>query len=164
MNTRDLAPVLAGLFAELTAGTPSTGGFVLNSGDQGLLASLEALTAEEASCSAHGGATIAAHTAHLSYGLSLMNRWAEEGGDPFTHARWQDAWTITGVEVERWDAIRAQLRQEVEHWQQALHVPREVMPIELSGMVGSVAHLAYHLGAIRQIVSKARGPRDPSEQ
>lgn len=164
MNTQDLAPVLGNLFAELTAGTAPTGGFVLNSGDPGLLASLDKLTAAEASLSSHGGASIAAHTAHLSYGLSLMNRWAVEGGDPFSNARWQDAWAINTVDDDRWKAIRDGLRLEVDHWQSALRTPREVMVIELSGMFGSIAHLAYHLGAIRQIAADARGPKDPSQK
>jgi hypothetical protein len=41
-----------------------------------------------------------------------------------------------------------------------LATPKEVADIELAGMVGSVAHLAYHLGAIRQIAAAARGPRE----
>jgi hypothetical protein len=28
------------------------------------------------------------------------------------------------------------------------------------GLVGSIAHLAYHLGAIRQINKDARGPKE----
>ena len=36
--------------------------------------------------------------------------------------------------------------------------PREVATIEMNGMVGSIAHLAYHLGAIRQMNRAARGP------
>jgi hypothetical protein len=32
--------------------------------------------------------------------------------------------------------------------------------MELNGIVGSIAHLAYHLGAIRQIAGAARGPAD----
>jgi hypothetical protein len=32
--------------------------------------------------------------------------------------------------------------------------------VELSGMISSIAHLAYHLGAIRQIDKQSRGPRD----
>ena len=40
----------------------------------------------------------------------------------------------------------------------SLRMPREVQEIELNGVVGSVAHLAYHLGAIRQIDSSSRGP------
>jgi hypothetical protein len=39
-----------------------------------------------------------------------------------------------------------------------LGTPRDVDDIELNGMVGSVAHLAYHLGAIRQIDRATRGP------
>jgi hypothetical protein len=41
-----------------------------------------------------------------------------------------------------------------------LKTPREVADVELSGMIASVAHLAYHLGAIRQINKDARGPRE----
>jgi hypothetical protein len=36
--------------------------------------------------------------------------------------------------------------------------PRDVGEIELNGIIGSIAHLAYHLGAIRQIDRAARGP------
>jgi len=41
-----------------------------------------------------------------------------------------------------------------------LQTPREVADVELSGMIGSIAHLAYHLGAIRQINKDARGPKE----
>jgi hypothetical protein len=41
-----------------------------------------------------------------------------------------------------------------------LHTPRECSGIELTGMVSSVAHLAYHLGAIRQISKTVRGPKE----
>lgn len=162
MNTQPFGPVLAGIFAEITTGTPHTGGFVLNGGDPGLLASLDKLSAADASRSALGGATIAAHAAHLRFGLSLMNRWATEGGNPFAGARWYEAWTVTAVDDAQWNGIRDGLRQEVMRWQEALRQPREVVDIELSGMVGSVVHLAYHLGAIRQIHAGARGPKDDS--
>ena len=99
MTTYDsFAPALTSIFAELTEGAAATGGFVLNAGDAGLLASLDRLDAAAASASSEGGATIAAHAAHLAYGLSLMNRWASEGGNPFAGARWDEAsrrWEIT---------------------------------------------------------------------
>ena len=129
-----------------------------------MLASLDKLSAVEASSNAHGGATIAAHAAHVSYGLSLMNRWATEGGNPFADARWQDAWRIAEVDEARWKGIRDALRDQVLCWEEALRKPREAMDIEVSGMIGSIAHMAYHLGAIRQIEAGARGPRDPSER
>ncbi|HEY0977040.1 MAG TPA: hypothetical protein VGE21_06175 [Flavobacteriales bacterium] len=163
MNTASFTPVLAKIFAELTTGSTHAGGFVLNGGDAGLLASLDKLSAQEASQASHQGATIAAHAEHLRFGLSLMNRWATEGGNPFAGAEWYAAWKTGAVDDARWKEIRQGLRQEVEQWQKALQQPREVVEIELSGMVGSVAHLAYHLGAIRQIDAAARGPKDDSE-
>lgn len=162
METNALSPVLAGLFAELTTGASTEGAFILNGGDPGLLASLDKLSAADASRSAHDGATIAAHASHVSYGLSRMNRWATEGGNPFANARWHEAWTITAVDDAQWKEIRDALRKEVGHWNEVLGTPREVMHIELSGMIGSIAHTAYHLGSIRQISALARGPKDPS--
>ena len=83
MRTTDLAESLAGLFTELVNGPATPGGaFILNTGDAGLLRSLDKLTAGDASRSVDDGATIAAHAEHVRYGLSLMNRWATEGGDP----------------------------------------------------------------------------------
>ena len=160
MRTDDLNSTLATVFAELMDGVPAAGGaFVLNSGDVGLLRSLDKLSAADASRSANGGATIAAHALHLRYGLSLMNRWAKVGGDPFSDATWDEAWKTSIVGEDEWREIREGLRNEADGWLQVLAAPREVTTLELNGMVGSIAHLAYHLGAVRQIATGTRGPR-----
>ena len=161
MRTTDVSPVLTRLFAELVDGANDpAGAFMLNSGDAGLLASLAKLSAGDASRSANDGATIAAHAQHLRYGLSLMNRWARDGGNPFADARWDEAWKTRDVDAPAWDAIRNGLREEVGRWQQVLGAPRDVTDMELAGMVASIAHLAYHLGAIRQIDKQTRGPKE----
>src|SRR5215203_4805197 len=105
MQTGETSPVLALLFSELVDGPASKGAFVLNSGDIGLLRSLDKLSAADASCSVNAGATIAAHAQHLRYGLSLMNRWAAEGGNPFEDAKWDEAWKVAEVDTESWDEI-----------------------------------------------------------
>jgi hypothetical protein len=56
--------------------------------------------------------------------------------------------------------LREELRIETHLWLTALRTPRDVQAIELNGMIGSVAHLAYHLGAIRQIDQTLRGPTE----
>jgi len=160
MQTTELGPVMARLFAELVDGTSPKGAFILNTGDVGLLRSLDTLDAARASQSVNGGATIAAHAQHLRYGLSLMNRWAAEGGNPFADATWDAAWKTSTVDAVAWAEIRSGLRDETQRWLQALGAPREVSGIELAGMVGSIAHLAYHLGAMRQIARETRGPRE----
>jgi hypothetical protein len=161
MQTKDLAAPLGLLFSELVDGAPDTGNaFILNGGDAGLLKSLDKLSAADASRSVNDGATIAAHAQHVRYGLSLMNRWGREGGNPFADARWDEAWKISTVDDGTWAEIRSGLGNETRHWLEVLHSPREVMDIELTGMIASIAHLAYHLGAVRQIHKSVRGPKD----
>jgi hypothetical protein len=161
VDTNELSSTLAQLFGELVDGAPGGGGaFILNAGDDGLLRSLDKLSSADASRSANEGATIAAHARHLEYGLSLMNRWAREGGNPFADATWDAAWKTKQVDDGEWQSIRASLRQQVRSWHEALRTPREVLPVELAGLIASIAHLAYHLGAIRQIARSARGPKE----
>jgi hypothetical protein len=161
MHTNELSSSLTRLFAELVNGAPSGGdAFVLNSGDGGLLQSLGKLSAADASQSVSEGATIAAHARHLQYGLSLMNRWAREGGNPFADATWDLAWKTSRVDDSEWRSIRDGLQQETSRWLEVLGSPREASEAELAGMIASVAHLAYHLGAIRQIAKGARGPKE----
>jgi hypothetical protein len=161
IDTADIARSLAGLFSELTNGGQNPGNsFVLNTGDIGLLGSLSRLSAMEASQSANDGATIAAHAQHVRYGLGLMNRWATEGGNPFADATWDAAWKISAVDDAQWNEIRSGLEMEASNWRRALETKRTVTEAELSGMIGSIAHLAYHLGAIRQISKATRGPRE----
>ena len=154
--------VLVRLFSELVDGVDAGGAFILNTGDAGLVRSLDRIPAGDASRSVNDGATIAAHVQHLRYGLSLMNQWASEGGNPFANAKWDDAWKVSAVDDAAWAEIRNGLRTEAQRWSQALKSPRDVAEVELTGMVASVAHLAYHLGAIRQIHKDTRGPKEGS--
>ena len=161
MRTMEIGPVLFRLFSELVDGTTAeNGAFILNAGDAGLLRSLDRISASQASRSVHDGATIAAHAQHVRYGLSLMNQWATEGGNPFAAAKWDEAWRIASVDTTTWDEIRQGLHDQARRWLHALKSPREVTEVEVTGMAASVAHLAYHLGAIRQIDRDARGPKE----
>ena len=161
IRTTEISPVLTRLFAELVDGaTSNEGAFMLNTGDVGLLKSLDKISAADASRSVNDGATIAAHAQHVRYGLSLMNRWARQGGNPFADAKWDEAWKTAKRRRRQWDEIRNGLRDETRHGSRALGSPRDVADVELSGMIASIAHLAYHLGAIRQIAKQARGPKE----
>ena len=161
MQTKDVAGPLGILFSELVDGVPGKGNaFILNTGDVGLMRSLDKLAAADASRSVNDGATIAAHAQHVRYGLSLMNRWAREGGNPFADAKWEEAWKLTAVDDGAWSEIRRGLGYETRQWIEILQSPREVLDVELTGMLASIAHLAYHLGAIRQIDKSVRGPKE----
>jgi hypothetical protein len=161
VNFSSLSPALTTLLSELVDGANTPGGaFVLNSGDVGLLRSLQALSARQASASVHEGATIAAHARHLQYGLSLLNEAVKSGANPYANAKWDEAWKTTTVDEKEWTEIRSDLGREVRHTLELLPKIREVSELELTGIIGSVVHLAYHLGAIRQIDKSARGPKE----
>jgi hypothetical protein len=157
MNTGQLNNSLTTLFGELVEGAPAAGAYMLNVNDPGLLRSLDRLSAAAASSAAPGRSSIAAHADHLRYGLSLMNRWAA-GENPFDDADWQASWRTTAVSLAEWVQLRAALRRECQQWLDVLGTPREVDAVAFNGILGTIAHLAYHLGAIRQINPTVRGP------
>lgn len=158
MKTNSIAHSLRTLAAELVDGAPASGAYMLNRGDPGLLKSLDKLDAEAVSTKPQGGgASIAAHVEHLLYGISLMNRWAA-GENPWEDADWAAAWRRTSVTDAEWKKLRERIALETHRWLDAVGKPREVEEIDLNGIIGSIAHLAYHLGAIRQIDRAAKGP------
>jgi hypothetical protein len=130
---------------------------VLNREDPGLLSSLDTLSAEQASqIPIGGGVSIAAHVDHLRFGLELLNRWSR-GEETFADADFSASWNRITVSAGEWAARREALAREAHAWREALERPREGSSLGLAPIVASVVHLAYHLGAIRQIDRSIRG-------
>jgi hypothetical protein len=148
------------LLSELIDGPPADAAYVLNAGDAGLLRSLDRLSAADASARAPGRSSVAAHVDHVRYGLELLNRWSR-GENPWADADWTASWQRQTVDDRAWEALRKALRTEATAWIEAAGREREMDDQALAGVLGSVAHLAYHMGAIRQIALAAAGPREP---
>jgi len=155
-----IAETLPLLFLELLQGSsdPKARTYVLNQGDQGLLASLDRLSAADASKTHDGGSSIAAHVDHLRYGFSLLNRWGDGLSPPWPEMDWAASWRRNVVTDSQWRTLRDDLRREATHWAETLGKRREVNEVEAGWLAGSVVHLAYHMGAIRQIDRSTRGP------
>jgi hypothetical protein len=152
-----LPRVLRTLLSEVLYG-PAADAYFLNPGDRGLIASLDALSAETASAQPGGRSSVASHVDHLRYGLSLMNRFAS-GENPWSDANWADSWTRQHVTQEQWKTLRSELAREARAWTEAMKHPRGWDESGLAGAVGTIPHLAYHLGAIRQLAQAASGPQ-----
>jgi hypothetical protein len=163
-DTTNFSAVLLTLFNELVHGSrdPRDRTYVLNQGDAGLLASLDRLPAAAASLE-RGGPSIAAHVDHLRYGLSLLNRWATGTLPSRGDMDWTVSWRKNVVSDIEWRNLRDELRREADAWAGVLRTPRDVSDVEAGWLAGSVAHLAYHIGAIRQIDRAARGPTAEDE-
>jgi hypothetical protein len=145
------------LLRELINGPSQRAAFVLNRGDRGLLASLDLLSAADASARAPGRASIAAHVDHLRYGLELLNRWAR-GEDPWHDANFAASWRRLDVDGAQWAALRQALAGEASAWTAACRDRREWNEFSITEAFASAVHMAYHLGAIRQMSREASGP------
>jgi ABC-type phosphonate transport system ATPase subunit len=78
---------------------------------------------------------------------------------------WAASWRRTAVTDAEWRALREAVRREADAWAAVLRAPRDGPPseVEAGWLIGSVAHVAYHLGAIRQLARDARGPTAEDE-
>jgi hypothetical protein len=153
-----LQEALLTVYGELMDGAAADVAWVLNRQDPGLLRSLEKLSARQASVVVPGGrASIAAHVDHLRYGLELLNRW-NHGEDPWDTANFSASWQRITVTDREWSVRLDELRSAAYAWRQAIEHPREMDQTALTNMVASVVHLAYHLGAVRQMDRSIRGP------
>jgi hypothetical protein len=145
---------LSKLLTEVFNGPPADEAYILNPGDPGLLRQLETIDARIASGRPMPGkTTIAAHADHVCYGLELLNRWAAGEENPWASADWGASWKRGTVDEQQWRALRDKLREQANKWSQAVAAKTNWDELAASGALSSVAHTAYHLGAIRQILA-----------
>ena len=76
---------------------------------------------------------------------------------------WTASWRKNVVSDTEWHELRDELRREADAWAKTLSTPREVSDVEAGWLAGSVTHVAYHMGAIRQIDRATRGPTAQDE-
>lgn len=125
--------------------------FVDNRPDAGLFGTLAGISAAKASqAPVPGGSAIAAHTEHLRWSLALANEY-RRGGTPT--GSWKESWSVREVDEAAWVRLQADLRQEYEALRAGM--PADVdwsQPEVLTGVMALAPHVAYHLGAIRQMI------------
>jgi len=145
---------LSKLLIEIFDGPPGREAYMLNPGDPGLIGQLESIDAASASARPMPGkTTIAAHVDHVVYGLSLLNRWSSGEANPWADADWNASWQRGVVTDDQWRKLRDSLREQALMWQTAVAALADWDDIAAAGTLASVAHTAYHLGAIRQILA-----------
>jgi hypothetical protein len=148
---------LSKLLIEIFEGPPGEEAYMLNPGDPGLMRQLESISAASASTRpAPERPTIAAHVDHVHYGLSLLNRWIGGEENPWATADWNASWRVTALNDEQWRTLLGKLRLAVSTWLEGAARPRDWDEVTAAGAISSVAHTAYHLGAIRQILGVVR--------
>jgi hypothetical protein len=136
---------------ETFEGSPETGSAYLDKG-VGVLNTLDKLSAEEVS-QKFGSTTIAAHSEHAKF---YLDRLCEFMKGRTEKVNWEDSWLIETVNETEWKYLRVAVRKSYEN---ALFTFAEIEDWNedtLGEAIGIVAHTAYHLGAIRQMMKLAK--------
>lgn len=119
--------------------------------DSGVRNTLRRISAEQASQRPDGHPSIAAHVRHVNFLIRASAEWMQ--GDHGTRD-WAGSFEPQTVTPDDWARLQEELersRAELERVLQSLSA--EQLVEEGAGM-GVVAHLAYHLGAIRQLMHR----------
>lgn len=136
------------LFAEAFGVSTAPSGYFLDTGQSGLLGTINTLNTEVASATrSPEEATIAAHCGHILFLLQFFEAY-ERGETP--NPDWAGSWTTRIVDDAAWHALRRELQTTYTSVVTRLQ-ERETWPDEAIGAsMMLLAHCAYHVGEIRQ--------------
>ncbi len=114
----------------------------------GLFGTLAVISSEDASRGGErGGRTIAAHVYHVNFAMNVSAAWIR--GDR-TPRNWRESWHVNRVDEMAWQRLLEDLRVGYRDLRQAIESHGASTEEAAGGAIGAIAHLAYHLGAIRQ--------------
>jgi hypothetical protein len=115
--------------------------------DSGIVKTLALFTAEQASRPIDGHPTVAGQARHLLFHLRASIDWINGKREKLD---WKGSFLPAAMDAAEWAALPARLQQAREELLQLLRdMPHERLVTEGAGM-GIIAHLAYHLGSLRQ--------------
>ena len=114
----------------------------------GVFSTLDKLSAEDASREV-ASMTVAAQTEHAKF---YLDRLCEFINGRSERVNWDDSWLIETVNESEWNALRDSVRRTYENTLRCLADVDEWSNDRVGMAIGMVAHTAYHLGAVRQIV------------
>ncbi len=147
-NTRILEELQA-LLKE-TIESPPTGGSAFLDQKTGLLDTLAGLTLTEAfAAPAPGRPSIAAHLNHTTFHMRVIVEW-EQG---IREKRdWQASFVVPSASQEGWQELQKDFHEQHAALKETMTKSATTDEDALGGAVGALLHIAYHLGAMRQIM------------
>jgi hypothetical protein len=126
--------------------------FIDKKPDAGLLGALGAISADEAS-RIWGDTSIAAHAHHIAFAMADSAAIIEGNRTP---PDWKESWRVTSVDEAGWKDLVARVGREYERLRRAVESRASSSAELFAEAVGATAHVAYHLGAIRQKTAASR--------
>jgi DinB superfamily len=157
MNPQLLRSATATLLTEICDGQPDPKRTWVVSNEAGsrVLGTVGKLSVQQATHRPPGVTRcVAEHVAHIVFALRTSLRYAQGDMSP---ADWDSSWEIGKLDEAGWKSLQEALRQAYQDLL-AWNVPDEAFGNfdVVCGYCGTVAHAAYHLGAIRQLALLSR--------
>lgn len=122
--------------------------FTDGDGQSGYFGTLDNIDFQDARRSVVGN-SIAAQTQHVSFVIRVANDLLSGAAGAPDAERWRQSWSINDINPEIWDRMRDEVRTGYGDLRRSIRNTPIDDDETLTNIVGVVAHVAYHLGAIR---------------
>jgi hypothetical protein len=150
---------LTAVLHEEFEGSPHPWSYLLDPGPEAaLLGMLAKVSAADASREV-AGTSVAAQVYHVAFGLGASASWIR--GER-VKSDWAQSWAVGAVNEETWGRLQADLRARYAELREAINGHGTSDVEALGGAIGAIAHVAYHLGAIRQKLAVLRADTRPT--
>lgn len=117
-----------------------------DSGYFGILSGLDAAGAARPV----GGTSVAAQVGHVTFAMHASTAFIQGNPEAPGLELWRQSWQVPEVDEETWRQMQARLR-EAYHGLRGAIESHDISQIASLGVsIGAIAHIAYHLGAIKQ--------------
>jgi len=138
------------LLKETFEGPAPTGPSAYLNKGTGLFQTLGEVNAEAASTQNRpGGSTVAAHTEHIRFYVDVHHKILQGSTETIN---WAESWRIKSVDSADWNVLKQELRRTYQTLIEYLRAVAVWGEDEIDVSMAIVAHTAYHLGAIRQLI------------
>jgi hypothetical protein len=119
--------------------------------DGGLANTLARVSAADASRPL-GGNSIAAHVGHILFSFDAFGAYIS--GDRSSRD-WNESWRVSAVDEAAWEKLRGDVENGYTRLRETIETHADANEDALASAAAAAAHLAYHIGAIRQKVAFA---------
>lgn len=152
INKEDFLKDVLIILRETFEGSPEGKGSAYLDGRVGIFNTLESISAETASAKKHS-TSIAAHTEHTKFYLDRIVEFIEGRTEK---VNWEQSWLIETVNEKEWNDLREGMRTSYENVLRCFAKIEQWDQDNIGDSIAIIAHTAYHLGAIRQILKAVK--------
>jgi hypothetical protein len=149
MATEDFTNNLFQLLKEFFESPPASGAACLDQ-KTGLFDTLESLSSLQVSKRVIDAPSIAAHCEHVRFYNNLLL--SDLKGEAVGKVDWQQTWLTQHVTEEAWQTLKNKLKEQYGEMMVLLESTSDWNDDSVGIPMAILAHTAYHLGAIRQLL------------